>query len=198
MSNTSSFLRQNPAGNTLFLLDRARAGSERAWRELYHRYRTMLVVHIECRMSDSARRGVDIEDVLQRAYTKAWRYLDTFVYQGEGSFRRWLATLVIHEFRNELRSQEVEHARLLIDDHSEEGDTLALPDESCNEPGEVLANRSLLTLMGKLEEQDRDVLTMRIFEDMSFEALGEVLGCSKGHARMLFDRALGRLQRLMT
>ena len=197
LDNTSTFLRQNPAGQTLFLLERARSGSETAWREIYRRYRTMLVVQIRSRIPDFARRRFDAEDLLQSAFSKAWVHIGTFQYQGEGSFRRWLAVLVFREFQDELRAQQGERARLSPGGQDEDDEGLSVPDESCLQPTQLLSKMALLEQLGRLDEEDRDVLCMRVFEEKTWEEIGEVLGCSKGYARVQYDRAVGRLQRLL-
>jgi RNA polymerase sigma factor (sigma-70 family) len=51
----------------------------------------------------------------------------------------------------------------------------------------------LIAKLGELDEEDRDLLIMRYFEDLSWDAIGEVLECSRDKARALYDQALDRL-----
>src|SRR5262245_52676102 len=109
MGDTTRWLRDHPIGNTEFLVDKAKAGSQTAWNEIYKRYRTMLVANVQARISGYARRRFDSEDVLQLAFFRAWQCIQSFEYRGEGSFRRWLATLVVNTFRNEDKRRKDEH-----------------------------------------------------------------------------------------
>ncbi len=195
MDNSSTYLRQASAEPTLFLVESARVGSEWAWRELYRRYHTMLVVQIQSRIPGFARRRFDAEDVLQDAFYKAWAHLEGYLDRGEGSFRRWLATLVFREFQNELRSQFRERDKVYVRDESTED--LTIPDPTCPETSQVLSKMALYDQLGRLDEVDRDILIMRTFEELSFERIGEALECSKKHAQTLYNKALGRLKRLM-
>ena len=98
MEDTTEFLRKNPEGHTEFLIERARSGSSTAWREIYRRYRKMLIVQIQARIPGYARRRFDEEDVLQQVLAKVYACIESFEYRGEGSFRRWLARLIVNEF----------------------------------------------------------------------------------------------------
>lgn len=185
---------------TEFLLRGARSGQEAAWREIYERYRTMMLVTIGARMPGFLRRRFDAEDVLQNAFAKAYAGLDSFEYRGEGSFRRWLRQIVFHEFRNLLRSQEAERASVPCD-------TRALPDGPRLEGGEnapsqilseIESQEKLLAQMNRLSEDDQELLTMRIFEGMSWEEIGQVVGCSRALASQRFTRTIGRLAAAMS
>lgn len=199
MDHTSAFLRANPAGHTLFLLDRARLGSESAWREIYRRYRTMLVVQIRSRIPDFARHRFDAEDVLQAAFFKAWAHIHRFEYRGEGSLRAWLGTLVFNEFQNELRSQKAGPSQLpaASRDEDDEDAELVVPDPGQDQTLPAFDRLDLFEQLGRLDPEDRDLVTMRVFEDMTWDEIGEILGCSRGHAQVQYQRAVERLQRLL-
>ena len=42
-------------------------------------------------------RSQDIEDVLIGVFVRVFRHLESFEYRGEGSLRKWVNTIVIHE-----------------------------------------------------------------------------------------------------
>ena len=193
----------SPSGSPLkteFLVRDARSGAEAAWREIYERYRTMILVTIGSRLPGFLRRRFDAEDVLQDAFAKAFANLDSFEYRGEGSFRRWLRQIVYHEFRNLLRAQSAERASVPCD-------TRALADDVRLEGGEgapsqilskLEAHEELLAQMNRLSEDDQELITMRIFEEMSWEEIGQVVGCSRTLARQRFNRTIGRLAAAMS
>jgi len=171
---------------TRFLLERARARDGRAWEEFYRRYRTMLVVKIQSRMRHYRSRPFQAEEILQDSFVRAWTNLDRFHYEGEGSFRRWLATVVLNEFRNRMKAHRRLNARMA----SEEGHTERAI--AADETRERYA--AVLEAMARLMPLERDVVTMRIHEQLSWAEVQEVLDCSQASAQALFQRAMDKLR----
>jgi DNA-directed RNA polymerase specialized sigma24 family protein len=55
----------------------------------------------------------------------------------------------------------------------------------------------MLEAMGKLSDEDRDILIQKNVEELSFDAIAAVLGCSRERAREKYATALERLERRM-
>ena len=191
MTDTSSFLRENPFGHTEFLVGKVRGGSQAAWEELYRRYRTMLVAQVQARIPGFALRRFDAEDVLQTALTRAWQNIDSFEYRGEGSFRRWLATLVVNAFLNELKRQRAEREGA-HETEVEPGQVTAAEHARDRELGQQSA--AMLEALGQMTDEDRDILIQRHFEELSFEAIASIQGCKREQARQHYSQAFERLQ----
>jgi len=177
------------------LLGKAKGGDQESWRRLFERYRKMLRAHVEARIRGFARRRLDADDVLQAAFTRAWQQIERFEYQGEGSFRRWLARVVVNTCSDELAAN--------WSGSLQEGATeQALADQAqraAQERDEREERRiAMMEAMGQLEEEDRDILIQRIVEELSFEAIGKTLGCSREKARELYAAAQERLVRRMS
>jgi len=186
VADTTDFLRRNPDGNTEYLVDKAKGGSETAWREILRRYHTMLVFHVRSRIHGIS--SQDVEDLLQRVLSKVVVHIQRFEYRGEGSFRQWLAKLVVNECRNELKTREASG----IETH----ELTEIEDKAGADSEELSAERrNLLEKLGELDPDDRDLLIMRYFEKMGWEAIAEVLGCSVEKARNDYDLAFQRLSR---
>ena len=191
MGETSSDLRNKRIGNTEFLVGKAKAGSEAAWKEIYARYRTMLVAQVQARIPGYARRRFDADDVLQTAFMRAWQSIPDFEYRGDGSFRRWLATLVIRSFDSARRNRRP-------DARADEGGLERVEDESSGLELETCQERAeMLEAMGGMSDEDRDILIQRHVEELTFEQIGEVLGVPRESARQQYMQAFRRLQRLM-
>ena len=182
-------------GKTDVLLGQAKGGDQQAWKRLFERYRKMLRAHVEARIFGFARRRLDAEDVLQAAFMRAWQAIESFEYKGEGSFRRWLACVVVNTCTNELRAHQSGSLQLLTSDkvmaeHAE---------QQAQEHSEREERRiAMMEAMGALEEEERDILIMRIVEELSFEEIGKALGCSREKARELYGTAQERLMRRMS
>ena len=186
--DTTDFLRANPIGHTQFLIEKAKGGSETAWREIHRRYRTMLALNVRGRMHGVS--SADVEELLQRVLAKSWQHIAKFDYKGEGSFRRWLATLVVNECRNEITSRER---------HGTEARELTEVEDVAGSHSEEASaeRRALIEKMAELSDYDRDLLIMRDFEKMSWDAIAEALRCSIEKAKRDYETALQRLSRKM-
>jgi len=179
------------------LLERARLGDELAWQAILEKYQVMLLVRLELEMPGFLRQCLSPEDVLQEAFLKAFEKIDSFHYEGEGSFRRWLRRIAQNELKNQIRSWRVEResarraAGHALEDLPGAGPT----------PSQVLVRIDehvhALEKMRDLSEEDQDLISMRFFEDLSWEEIGAVLDCCRETASQRFDRAIARLVRLV-
>lgn len=193
MGDTSTFLNKNPGpGNTEFLVDRAKNGSQRAWNELYQRYRAMMIAHLRAIIPGYARRRFDEEDVLQNAFTKLFKRIESFQNRGEGSFRAYLARILHHTFLDELEKQRRERAR-------ESSTDLGQLEDAKQDSGGGLGglNADMLEAMGKLSVEERDLIIQRYIDKRSYEAIAESLDCSRESARKLCNAALEKLERIL-
>ena len=186
MSGTTDFLRENPAGHTEFLIDKAKSGSEAAWREILRRYKTMLAYHVRAQIHGVFK--ADVDDMLQRVLSKVVTHIQGFRYTGEGSFRRWLAALVVNECRNEVQSRAL-RAMEWCELTEVEDEAGARSQELSDE------RRVLIEKLGELDTDERDLLIMRYFEKMSWDAIADVLGCSIEKVKGDYERAFKRLSR---
>jgi len=185
MGETSERLESNP--NTEYLVGKAKSGSNAAWRKILEKYRRMLEAHVRARIPGFARRRFDVDDVLQTAFLNAWEHRQTFEFRGEGSFRRWLATLVVHACTNELRRPHESSP-------AEGGEIEEIPNSETQV--ELSEERvAMLEAIGQLEEEDRDILIQRHFEDMTFDEIARIQECPRERARTIYAQALARLQR---
>jgi RNA polymerase sigma-70 factor (ECF subfamily) len=180
---------------TQFLLRDARTGDQRAWRELYERYRAMLLVAIGVRMPSFLQRLFDAEDVLQEAFVKAWAKIDTFEYRGEGSFRLWLQKIVFHSFRNLIRAQKGEQQKLRTSSEREMAEALARVPRPSQLISEIESLERIFEKLAQLPDESRELITMRIFEKKSFQEIGEILGISRVLASQRFSKAIAEVTR---
>ena len=176
------------------MLAAARAGEDAAWHELFDRFKRMLLVSIECRIQGTLRSRFDAEDVLQEAFSKAWQKIDSFTYDGEGSLRRWLKQIVTHEFYNLIQGADGRHQGAAQDGAGLD----SMPDPK-RHPSQIVAefeaHENVLKHMGQLDEEEQELITMRVFERMDWHEVGRIVGCNRTTARERFDRAIANLAR---
>jgi RNA polymerase sigma factor (sigma-70 family) len=142
------------------LLDRARAGSETAWRELYTTYYKRYVRWVSFITGSTGA----AQDVVQGSFV---RLLTADIRHRDGSFHAYLSTIVYHAALKERRG-----ARLLDrgigDEVAEQADT---PLEAAIRDDE---GRALLRIITSLPEQQRDVLILRFYGGHSYQEIADI------------------------
>jgi RNA polymerase sigma-70 factor (ECF subfamily) len=126
----------------------------------------------------------DAEDVVQDAYLRAFRYLDTF--RGD-NFRVWLLTVVRNSFLDWLKDNR--SGRVVFQPAPADLDW-ADPNPS---PEAMLLDRvdseTLGTLMAQLPAEYREMLILREIEDLSYKDIAAVTGIPAGTVMSRLSRA---------
>jgi RNA polymerase sigma-70 factor, ECF subfamily len=187
------------------LLQRAQAGDRQAFEELFARYRPYLYQVIALRLDPRLRRRLDPSDVVQEAQVEAFRRLPDFLRRQPMPFRLWLRKTA-YERLLKLREQHVEAARRSVERE------VRLLDRSSlllarhllaagSTPSQCLSRkeiaRRLNQALGKLSENDREILLMRHHEELSYDEISSLLEIDPAAARKRYGRALLRLQNLL-
>jgi len=171
------------------LVERAQRGEKRAFELLVVKYQRKLSRLLSRFFKDP----VEVEDVAQEAFIKAYRALPTF--RGESAFYTWLYRIGINTAKNYL----VANGRRASVSMSLDSD----PDEDMPDPGEQipdmntpeseLMNRQIVEtvnrVVGKLPEELRTAITLREMEGLSYEDIAEIMGCPIGTVRSRIFRA---------
>ncbi|HEY5662135.1 MAG TPA: sigma-70 family RNA polymerase sigma factor [Gaiellaceae bacterium] len=168
------------------LIRRAQRGDAHAYEELVTAYqgiafRTAYVI---------ARNAADAEEAAQDGFVKAWRALGRF---RDGSpFRPWLLRIVANEASNRRRSAG-RRASLALRAAAEEPSGGAAPSpEAALLTSEQRA--TLLAAVEELPEDQRDVVALRYFLDLSEAEVAETLAIPQGTVKSRTARALERLR----
>lgn len=83
------------------VIDRARSGDQRAYTQLYNQYSRRLTNAIRGYVREAGPRlGIDADDVVNAAFTKAFQNLNSF--KGDSSFYTWLYRIARNESLNEI------------------------------------------------------------------------------------------------
>ena len=135
----------------------------------------------------------DADDAAQDAFIKAFQALPRF--HAGSPFRPWLLRIVTNEARNRRRSAGRRASLALRATAAEPGaaaagwvptpDALVIAAESRDE---------LLTALGSLSDDDREVLGARFLLDLSEAETADALGLPRGTVKSRTSRALGRLR----
>ncbi len=157
------------------LISRAKRGDE-------HAFRALLVLHGDSLYRTACmllgqREGA--EDVVQETFLAASVGLHRF--EGRASLRTWLGGILVRQAALWHRRQKTQRAPAPLTD----ADLPAARDA----PGGVDARMDVLAMLGRLPAEQREILTLREFEGMSYEQIATVLGIPAGTVDSRLHRA---------
>lgn len=159
------------------------SGDEKALEILINRYNQRISSFIFSKVLDK-----DIaEDIFQDTFIKVIKTLKRGTYSEEGKFLPWVMriahNLIIDHFRRNKRMPRFEG--------NENFNIFSiLTDEKLNVEKQLIQdqiNNDLTLLVGELPKDQKEVLVMRIYRDMSFKEIAESTGVS-------INTALGRMR----
>lgn len=159
----------------------SKEGDQRAFGVLVRRYQAPVA-----RLAGFVAGSFDAaEDITQETFVKAHKALGRF--QDGAPFRPWILRIAANTAKNHRRSLG-RRARL-------SAKVAALPAESTADWSDRIAESAvLLAAFERLRPDDRVVVTLRYFEDLSERDMASVLGCAPGTVKSRLARALGRLR----
>jgi len=130
-------------------------------------------------------------DVAQDAFLKAFQGLKGF--RGDASFKTWLLTIAGNQAKGVLRTRGRRNEIALEGAGPVAGDAEGA-DAALEEAEEASRIQELLET---LPEKQKQAVTLRIFEAMSFREIGAVIGSSEGAARVNYHHGVRRLRERM-
>jgi RNA polymerase sigma-70 factor (ECF subfamily) len=171
------------------IVARVRAGNREAYAELVRRHAPVAV-----RTARLLGAGTDADDVVQEAFVKAYASLHRF--RDGAPFRPWLLSIVANETRNLHRSAGRRAARERTAWERTAPLLVRGPDDA--PAAAVLSNErreQLVTELGRLGEQYRQVVVCRYLLDLDEAETATVLGIPRGTVKSRLSRALDQLAR---
>jgi len=174
------------ASDEVKLVERAKGGDAVAYEELVREHQAAAFRTAYLITGDAS----EAEDAAQEAFVKAYRALGRF--RAGAPFRPWLLAVVANEARNRRKAAGRRFGLAL---RVAEGGLLGEPAPS-PEASVVAAERwgELLAAVGGLREEDRLVIGLRYFLELSEAETAVALDCARGTVKSRLSRALGRLR----
>jgi len=127
----------------------------------------------------------DAEDATQETELRVFRAIKNF--RGESSFRTWLFSIADRQCYDIARKRSMhiidEHLFALIEIHEENVRKITEPDER-----QTVVN----TILTRLPEQERDILVLRFYMDLSLQDISLTLGVGLSATKMRLYRALDK------
>ena len=172
-------------------------GDMSAFELLVRRYQNPLINYIHRSINDYQR----AEDLSQETFLRVFKSANR--YEATASFKSWLYTIATNLCRNEIRNRTRRNT-YFFEDLVEEGedihyadimrDTRYLPDLLLEEKEQRQIIRKALA---QLPENQRVALTLVTYQDLRYEEVAKILGCSVGAVKALIHRARQKMKKLL-
>jgi RNA polymerase sigma-70 factor (ECF subfamily) len=190
------------------LLDRARQGEGEALGQLLQAYRNYLIVLATMQLDGRLRRRLNPSDLVQEALLAAHRDFHQFRGCSAPEFSAWMRKILIHclhhavEMHIRAKARDIRCEISLDQAHStldrsglSPANLLADPGPSPSAPALQRENAlDFANRLGKLRPQYRDVIVLRGLQGLPFDEVAERMGRKPGAVRMLWLRAIEKLQ----
>ncbi len=167
--------------NDLELICDVKNGNVEAFSELVMRYQRLLL-----RMAVRLTKDLEsAEDIVQETFFKVYKKINLF--EGRSSFKSWVYQIALNTAKNSLRSKRY---------HQSADETQLLATDS-NLDGKLLKTsiRDILQQeIEKLPTKQRTALHLRVFEDLSFKEISEIMECPYDTAKANYRHALIKLK----
>jgi RNA polymerase sigma-70 factor (ECF subfamily) len=191
------------------LLSDARRGDASAVNRLFDRHRNALHRLIQLRLDQRIRPRVDVSDVVQDVLVEANRRLKEYLDDPVMAFHLWIRQIAKDRIIDAHRRHRVSAKRSIDreqrlgptgDDQSSARLVAQLSDGQLT-PATAATQQELTRLVeqaiGRLSEQDGEIVVMRHYEQLSNSEVAQVLGLTEPAASMRYLRAIRRLRALL-
>lgn len=131
------------------------------------------------------------EDMVQNVFYRMLKYRHTFTE--ESKFTAWMYHIARNVIKDQVKKYELSNKYDPIDDHEEKigGGTSA--DEHLEKKQ---ARNELYDAMRKLNDNDREILTLSRFQELKYPEIGEIMGITAGAAKVRVHRAIQDLKNI--
>lgn len=172
-------------GDLAVLVARARKGDKDAFGELYQLY--YLKIYRYCWIHTNNTQLA--QDICQETFLRAWKVMPSFYEKNGGTIQAFLFKIA----RNQLidNSRKKKESRLADYQELEDNENL---EERIYRHDAIDKVRSAL---GKLNEVERQIITLHYFEDLSGEEVAKIVGMNEGAVRVRTHRILAKLREIL-
>lgn len=179
--------------NSLDLVRRIQGGDASAWDRLYLRYRDRLLLSIRCRLGSGLRARLESEDILHSVFRDALSDVHRFEARDAGSFNRYLHVCVLNKIRDKADFYGAQRRRGDVPLSPSLIATLPNPGDAAPRYADPERFERLERALARLPEDTREVIMLRLVEELPNQEVARVLGRSPEAVSKLYNRGLARL-----
>ncbi|MGZ3689871.1 MAG: RNA polymerase sigma factor [Pseudobdellovibrio sp.] len=163
------------------LIEEVRKGQRSSFSELVKRHQRGLL-----RLSMRFMKDTDLaQDIVQDSFIKAFEKLNLF--EGRASFKSWLYQITVNTARNKLRENRYDFSNI-------EDVQLSVGATAENTMVHAAVSELIQTEVDRLPFKQKTALVLRVYEDMSFAEIAEVMECPYDTAKANYRHALLKLK----
>lgn len=161
------------------------AGNQQAFRTLFERYAPLLLRL----MRRGIRRESEAQDLVQQTFMQLHRARNDF--RKDARLRPWLMTIALNLKREMLRRTKRRPETLVAEHYHEASESPADPVEQ--QQTSVIVRQAL----SQLPDNQREVIELHWFEEMSFPEISDILGASLSAVKVRAHRGYKRLKEML-
>ncbi len=164
-----------------------------SFEELIRRYEAKLKRYIRRLLNVNDQ---DVEDILQDAFIKAYRNLNSFDVKMK--FSNWIYRITHNEAISHYRKNKKEKGNISIDDEEKKYITDTFEDslDIHQELESKEKSQEMFSMILSLPEKYKDVIILHYFEDKSYEEISDILKKPAGTIATLINRAKAQLKKM--
>jgi RNA polymerase sigma factor (sigma-70 family) len=134
------------------------------------------------------------EDLTQEVFWRLHQHAGSYI--GKGEFVAWLKRIALNRAKDFLRQQKRSFSTSL------EAIAESVPDDDCSDPASALltsaVREELRAVIGALPDEQRLVIIMRYFGDMSLQDIAWAMKCPLGTVKSRLFNGLRRIQQALS
>ncbi|MFH1655774.1 MAG: sigma-70 family RNA polymerase sigma factor [Candidatus Omnitrophota bacterium] len=193
---------------TQSLIVSAKLGNEAALNKLFARYQARILRIVRLRLQPGLRQKLKLQsmDIVQEVFMHAFRHLKDFEPQSQGHFLNWLSKKTqwfvqdkldyVTRAKRKAPGGEISMDQEITPSSESSQMQLQIKDEGTTpSQNAVIKDREQLidSMLGLLDQEERELIIHRDLEELSFKEIGEMLGKTEDAARKQYCRAFKRL-----
>ena len=167
------------------LISKALSGNEKAWVKLVRKYEKR-IYNYSLRMTGATDEAMDL---VQEVFLAVYRNLPN--YRGDGVFPAWLFRIANNRCIDFLRRR---NTNPLMINSATDTETLKSSSAADEDLHRLQSNRKVLSLLSSLSNEQRQVVELKLFQNMTFDEIEGYTGLSANTAKTRFYTALQNLR----
>lgn len=189
-----------PDNESAELLERFRAGDERAAEQLFNRFAGRLIALAASKLSEKLARRLDAEDVVQSAYRSFFRGArdGRYVLQRSGELWSLLVSITLHKLQHQAERHTAGKRGVDREETPEAADScrglsaFALARDPSPLEAAALADE-VESVLCRLEPRHRSILELRL-QGHNLEEIAAQVKCSERTVRRVLEEVKGRME----